>query len=602
MTFAPTDACCPWDFGVDDRYFDERFTNMSFPPPPNPHVRPAPIDRGPPAAIYVRPSATARATRSTRRSWGPRLGLVAALLFTVGGAGAGLHAHYLPGGYVVPGLTIDGEPLPNADGAKAPDANSVRALVEARAAALAARKVELAMPGKDQPVLTTTLGALGLHVDVDETVAVATRVGKSVDPWTRAELIEHARAGEIDVPLLVSIDRAIAFPKLDALKETTDTEAISARLDLDKHATIPEKDGTYIDPDATVARIETFARERHPHGDESDRVELPIATFAPRISAAFLKNLDISTVLAEYETFFSRGGEQKRRGKNIDNASQKLDGLVISPGEMISFNTVVGERSESNGFAKSWEIFKGEMVEGVGGGTCQAASTFHAAAFFAGFDVLERLPHSRPSAYIPMGLDSTVVFPSVDLKVRNPHPFPVVVHAKTDGNKLRIELLGKMRPVDVAFGRELVATIAYKRKVVEEPTLSGKTVLVKQHGIKGYRIKRSRLLKYPDGTSKKEEATDFYPPTTEIYHVPVGFDVALLPALPGGDGEDSDLGGNPSATPPSARAPSATTSSSAATASTDPKPSDGLEFIDAPGAHAPTSAQRDPTKTIWLKR
>jgi vancomycin resistance protein YoaR len=571
---------------------------MSFPPPPNPHVRPgpAPIDRGPPAAIYVRPSQSPP-PRGRGRSWGLRLGLVAALLFTVGGAGAGLHAHYLPSGYVVPGLTVDGERVPEGT-----DAPKLRAFVEGRAAALAARKVELAMPGADQPVLTSTLGELGLHVDIDETVAVATRVGHGADPWSRAEVVKHARAGEIDVPLLVTIDRALAFPKLDALKETTDTEAVSARLDLDKHATIPEKDGTYIDPDATVARLETFARERHPQRDKPDRVELPIATFAPRISAAFLKNLDISTVLAEYDTFFSRGGEQKRRGKNIDNASQKLDGLVISPGEMMSFNSVVGERSESNGFAKSWEIFKGEMVEGVGGGTCQAASTFHAAAFFAGFDVLERLPHSRPSAYIPMGLDSTVVYPSVDLKVRNPHPFPVVVHAKTDGSKLHIELLGKMRPVDVAFGRELVATIAYKRKIVEEPSLSGKTVLVKQHGIKGYRIKRSRLLKYPDGTSKKEEATDFYPPTTEIYHVPVGFDVALLPALPGGDGEDSDLGGNPSATPASARAPSAPSTTATATASTDGKPADGLEFIDAPGAHAPTSAQRDPTKTIWLKR
>ena len=104
---------------------------------------------------------------------------------------------------------------------------------------------------------------------------------------------------------------------------------------------------------------------------------------------------------------------------------------------MVSFNAIVGDRSEENGFQKSWEIFKGEMVEGVGGGTCQVASTFHAAAFFGGLDVLERLPHSRPSAYIPMGLDSTVVYPIVDLKLRNPHPFPVVVHAKTDGNKLR---------------------------------------------------------------------------------------------------------------------------------------------------------------------
>jgi len=521
------------------------------------------------------------------------------LLLTVGGACAGLQAHYLPSAYVVPGLVIDGERVP--DGA---DAAKVRSFVEARAAALAARKVELAMPGTaeaDKPALEATLGELGLVVDVEETLALASRIGKNGDPWSRAQTTREARAGKIDVPLRISIDRGVAFPKLEALKELTDTEAISARLDLDKHATIPEKDGHYIDPDGTVARLEGFAREAG-HSGKTARVELPIATFAPRISTAYLKGLDISVVLAEYETSFSRGGEQKRRGKNIDNASQKLDGLVISPGEMISFNTIVGERSESNGFAKSWEIFKGEMVEGVGGGTCQAASTFHAAASFAGIDVLERLPHSRPSAYIPMGLDSTVVYPGVDLKVRNPHPFPVVVHAKTDGNKLRVELLGKMRPVDVSFGRELVSTVAFKRKIVEEPTLSGKKVLVKQHGIKGYRIKRSRLLKYPDGTSKKEEATDFYPPTTEIYHVPVGFDVALLPALPGGEGEDSDLGGNPSAAPASARAPAAaTTSVSGATASTDTKPADGVEFVDGPGAHAPTSAQRDPAKTIWLK-
>jgi vancomycin resistance protein YoaR len=454
-------------------------------------------------------------------------------------------------------------------------------------------------------VLKATLGEMGLRVDIDASVAVASRVGKDGDTWSRAEAARAARAGRIDVPLQVHIDRAVALPRLDTLKETTDTEAVSARLDLDKHATIPEKEGRYVDPDATVALLEKLARERPATapgaGAAAARVELPVATFAPRISTAYLKNLDISTVMAEYETFFSRGGEQRRRGKNIDNASQKLDGLVISPGEMVSFNAVVGERSESNGFQKSWEIFKGEMVEGVGGGTCQAASTFHAAAFFAGFDVLERLPHSRPSGYIPMGLDSTVVYPAVDLKVRNPHPFPVVVHARTEGGKLHVELLGKMRPVQVSFGRQLVSTLPYKRKIVEEPSLSGKKVLVKQHGIKGFRIKRSRVLKYPDGTSKKEDTTDFYPPTTEIYHVPVGFDVAQLPGLPGGEGEDPDLGGNPSATPPSAREPAAPGAPASATACADCAPTESVQFVDGPGAHAPTSAQRDPAKTMWMK-
>src|SRR6185369_11267038 len=148
--------------------------------------------------------------------------------------------------------------------------------------------------------------------------------------------------------------------------------------------------------DESITAIWLAAREPQTIGGagaESHDVRLPVKTFAPRISSAFLKSLDISTVVAEYETYFSRGGDQQRRGKNIDNAAQKLDGIVISPGELMSFNDVIGERSEANGFEKSWEIFKGEMVEGVGGGTCQVASTFHAATFFAGFDVLERLPH-----------------------------------------------------------------------------------------------------------------------------------------------------------------------------------------------------------------
>ena len=584
-----------WDFIGDDRYSRERFLNMSFPPPPNPHVRQAPAPSGPPAAIYVKKAPEPR----PGKRWGLRLGLIGGLLAAVAGAGAGLRAHYLPTAYLVPGLAVDGERLPAGT-----DAKGLRAVVEAHAASLAARKVALAVPGGGAPVIEATLGELGVKVDVDETIAIATRVGQTADVWARVQTIRAARAGQIDVPLRLHVEREVTFAKLESVKELTDSEAISARLDLDKHATIPEKEGRYVDQDGTVALLESAARTpdvRH----EGHRIELPVASFAPRISAAFLKNLDISAVIAEYETSFSRGGEQKRRGKNIDNAAQKLDGLVISPGEMVSFNTVVGERSEANGFAKSWEIFKGEMVEGVGGGTCQVASTFHAAAFFGGLDLLERLPHSRPSAYIPMGLDSTVVYPSVDLKVRNPHPFPVVVHASTgkggDGNKLRIELLGKMRPVEVSFGRELVSTLSFKRKVVEEPTLSGKKVLVKQHGIKGFRVKRSRLLKYPDGTKKLEEATDFYPPTVEIYHVPVGFDVSLLPSLPGGEGEDSELGGNPSATPVSVRAPSPPTSTANATASSD-KPADAVEFVDAPGAHAPTAAQRDPSKSMFLKR
>lgn len=549
-------------------------------------------------------------TMGEKRNYLVRCGVLLGLVGAA--AGAGLYgASALPVSRALPGLRVDG--------AAAPDratAAELRAFVDERAKALLARKVRLTLDGRE--VRELDLQKLGVEVDVVRTVELALSLSRHEgdDPWVLWEKVENARrasAGGIDVPLVVRVDRDRVLPIFEELKEVEDVQPVSARLDLEKHETVPERDGRYIDADGALAAIEAFARDPLGQSREAIRVvspkdagkspaiELPIVRFAPRVSSAFLKSLDISKVVAEYETFFSRRGDQSRRGKNIDNAAQKLDGVVLSPGELMSFNQIVGERSESNGFQKSWEIFKGEMVEGVGGGTCQVASTFHAAAFFGGLEVLERLPHSRPSGYIPMGLDSTVVYPAVDLKVRNPHPFPVVIHAKTEGAKLRVELLGKERPVEVGFGRDLLETLPYKRKIMEESWLTGRKIIVKQHGIRGFRIRRTRKLRYSDGTVRFEKSVDTYPPTTEIFQVPVGFDQSLLPKLPHGEGEpDPD---NPASAPASASTPSPAAAPS--TAAVSPAPAGetpSVEMVDAPGAHAPTRAQRDPAKNMWLGR
>ncbi len=549
-----------------------------------------------------------------------RLAVLGILAAACAGGAVAARARYLPAGQILPGLRVDGQIVS--------DPADLPALVHTRVTSLAARKMKLVLPGEpDRPVLEVSLGDLGLAVDEAAVVRAAQRVGHEGDLLERADAAERAAAGAIDVPLLPTLDDTRVMPLMTRIKETEDSQPVSARLDLDRHTTVPEKPGRYLDAHGAFAALEQAARD-----PDATVVTIPAVEVEPRITTSFVAALDVHTVISEYETYFSRAGDQQRRGKNIDVAAAKLDGLVLSPGELLSFNQLVGERSEENGFQKSWEIFKGEMIEGIGGGTCQAASTFHAVAFFGGLEIVERLPHSRPSAYIPMGLDSTVVYPIVDLKVRNPHSFPVVLHAKTEGNKLRMELLGPSRPVRVAFGRELLKTVPYPRKIVEQPMLAGKKVVVKQHGIRGFRIKRSRILTFPDGTHRTETNTDFYPPTTEIYEVPVDFDVALLPPLPhadGDEGEGSDSSAQtaaaaaatttttPTATPTATAAPPATTTTTTtptATTSTTPTATtptatpDGqqavtdLQLVDGPGSHAPTKGQANPAKTIWVRR
>jgi vancomycin resistance protein YoaR len=454
-----------------------------------------------------------------------------AILLLAGGAGAwAANARWWPlalGGdpsRVLPGLRVDGESV-------APG-TTVEALVKQRATALMSRRVRLVVKEGDgvKPVLEATLGELGITVDVDAVVSRALQLGRADDLLTRARLADRARRGELDVPLEPQLDPRVVIERLVPLKEDLDTPSVAARLDLDQHGIVPEHDGRALDPDAAADLIARAALDPAPV--EGAEIELPFVDVPPTVTRASLSRVDISKVVASFQTYFSRYGDQGPRARNIEVAASHVNGLVIEGGQSISFNDVVGPRTEDNGFKTAFEIVKGEYKEGTGGGTCQVASTLHAIAFFGGLDIVQRLPHSRPSGYIPSGLDATVVYPVVDLKLRNPFTFPVVVHATVTANILKMELLGADKPVEVTFGKSVLSTTPYERKVEEDPAVSKPKR--KQKGIDGLELFRSRVLTFRDGTRKVENSRDVYPPTREVWLVPPGYDASTLPPL----GED----------------------------------------------------------------
>ena len=132
-----------------------------------------------------------------------------------------------------------------------------------------------------------------------------------------------------------------------------------------------------------------------------------------------------------------------------------------------------------------------------------------------------------------MGLDATVVFPTVDLKLRNPFDFPIVIRAAIDKGLLVFELRGREQPVTVQFAAATTGTEDYKRKVEEDPRLPAGKFVIKQKGIRGARVKKIRTIHGRDGKDRVEVSTDVYPPTFEIYRVAPGTDVeSELPPLP----------------------------------------------------------------------
>lgn len=521
-----------------------------------------------------------------------------AVVTTSGGAYA--HRSVLPNGRALPGLRVEGFELP--DDVARGEAKLAGYLAERIEGALS-QSIEIHAGKSSRKVTLRDVAA------APDTLAIARAIralGRDGTLAHRVATAMRARHGEIDIPLVLPL-RSDTIEKLAGeLKTEIDEPPRDAKLDLASHGVVPDHEGHSLELDgavvvlnAEVARRASSAVRWNVGAARSalESIELPVSATPAKVLASALKSIDISTVVGTFETHFGRGGDQAPRAVNIEVASKRLEGLVLKPNELVSFNNIVGERSEANGFKMAWEIFKGEMRPGWGGGTCQVASTFHAASFFGGLDILERLPHSRPSAYIPMGLDSTVVYPVVDLKVKNPHPFPVVVHTKIGSNSLTIELLGKTKPADVVFGRDVVDIFPYVRKIDEEPWVKPGQAIKKQGGIRGYRVRRSRTLKYQDGTSKTETSYDFYPPTTEIYVVAPGTDPNALPAIP----EDvkemlAKKNGEPI---PSPTATDAVACAGECAETAKPGPS-LVEVKNGAGVHDPVGDQAAPNKSVSI--
>jgi len=260
--------------------------------------------------------------------------------------------------------------------------------------------------------------------------------------------------------------------------------------------------------------------------------------------AAKLTDTAARVVLARFTTSYANDAEHKARASNVELGAEAINGKVIAAGGTLSFNDAVGERTAAFGYAKSIVLRDGMIAEGMGGGACQVASTLHAAALLGGLEIVARAPHSRPSAYIRMGLDATVALsstggPAIDLKVKNPTLVPVTIHAKAARGTLEVWLDGDgATRLDVTVTSEIVERTTFSRVVERDRHAKEGTVRVKAFGIPGYRVKRTRELRAADGTVKRDVRIDVYPPTSEIVQVTPSFEESRIRVRPSSGAAD----------------------------------------------------------------
>lgn len=406
-----------------------------------------------------------------------------------------------------PVVTLDKKPLP-LDG----DADKTLEAARAIAREYVSQPITVRIDGGR--AITRPRSELGARVDPDRLASVVAQLRDPRSAMRRAH-DEVARGRSLEVPLPVGVDTVRAEAALMQVKDELDHAPNNARLDFKTRKVLPDSPGHRVDVYATLALLDAAVTR-----GESE-VSAVVETIPATRTAEQIREVRYDDVLGYFTTKYARDNAHEARTFNLRIAASKLDGHVLMPGETFDFNQVVGARDEANGYKVATVISQGELVDGMGGGTCQISGTLHGAAFFSGLEVVERRPHTRPSGYIKMGMDSTVVYPTITLKLRNPFPFAVVLHETVENGEVRAEILGPPRTRDVTFFRKIGQATPFKEKDTSDPKIPRGERVLAQRGIPGFYVTRYRIVR--DGPfAAREKTVDSYPPTAQIWRVGTG--------------------------------------------------------------------------------
>jgi vancomycin resistance protein VanW len=212
-----------------------------------------------------------------------------------------------------------------------------------------------------------------------------------------------------------------------------------------------------------------------------------------------------------FSTSLQLRSDQQRH--NTATAARDLDLVIIAPGETFSFNERVGARDTGKGYRAAPIITASGLLQDIpGGGICQLASTIYNAGLLAGMQVVERHPHSRTVGHVPPGRDATIASWRKDLKLKNPHPYPLQLRIALNQNRLTTSLYG---PVEKPFSVEL--NVSQTRLVPDTVVVSATAYAPQQQGASGFSTETRRIIKENGQVRDELISQDIYPAPSRVF-------------------------------------------------------------------------------------
>jgi len=242
---------------------------------------------------------------------------------------------------------------------------------------------------------------------------------------------------------------------------------------------------------------------------------LPTTVTQPELTTKEAKGLGVKEVMSTFTTTFNAGDVP--RVHNISLIAAAVHGSLVRPGQVFSMNAATGQRTAAKGYRTAHVIQNGEIVDGLGGGVCQAGTTMFNAAFFAGLPVIERRNHSLHISHYPMGRDATLDWPSTDLKFRNDSPYGIYITSRATPSTLTFTFWSTSRGYKVTASTSAASNFrAPSTRYKDDPTLPKGKEVVEESGSSGFDVTVSRTVTKGGSVVRRDSFVSNYVPWVRV--------------------------------------------------------------------------------------
>lgn len=288
----------------------------------------------------------------------------------------------------------------------------VEAVVKTRKPTVTQRDVRVAVREFAGPAMSAPVT---VRNDAGTAVLSQAVIGSAltVEPDDEGELVP-----ELDGEALV----ANAGAELDPLRQQASDARV--RLEGGRPVVVPASKGISFDDDDLAAAVMPVLTEK---GKKRAAI-VESAVVKPGYTTAEARDSGVKEVVSEFTTYYPHSSDSYRN-VNIGRAAELLNNSFLQPGEVLSFNQTVGERTPERGFVEGGVIVNDRYGTSYGGGISQLVTTTFNAAHFAGFRDVEHHPHTLYISRYPMGREATVSWGSWDLQFENNTPHGAVIQA-----------------------------------------------------------------------------------------------------------------------------------------------------------------------------